>query len=68
MAGGSNDWNTLIDHQSSLLTETKNLVCKTEELLNESKAQSKQNGTTMTLAIITLLASVVSIIISIAKP
>ena len=56
MAGGLNDWKTLIDHQSWLLTETKNLVGQQKEILIESKAQSKW---TITIAILALLASIV---------
>ena len=59
MAGGLNDWKTLIDHQSWLLTETKNLVGQQKEILIESKAQSKQNKWTITIAILALLASIV---------
>ncbi len=59
MAGGSNDWEALINHQSSLLTETKNLVGQQRELLKESKEQSRQNKWTLTIAILALLASIV---------
>ena len=59
MAGGSSDWTALIDHQSSLLTETKDLVGMQKQLIDESRRQSAQNKWTMTIAAITLLASVV---------
>lgn len=59
MAGGSNDWTALINHQSSLLTETKDLVGMQRELIKESKAQSKQNKWTLSLAVIALVASIV---------
>ena len=59
MAGGSSDWEALINHQSSLLTETKNLVGKTEKMLEESKSQSRQNKWTLALVALTLLASIV---------
>lgn len=66
MAGGNQDWKAPINHQSSLLTETKNLIGKTDklieesnELLKESRSQSKQNKWILLLATLTLLASIV---------
>lgn len=58
MAGGSQDWEALINHQSSLLTETKNLVGQQKDLLRESKTQSRQNKWTLSVAILALLASI----------
>ena len=64
MAGGSADWQTLINHQSALLTETKNLVGETRELvekseqmLNEVKTQSKHNKIVLVVAVLTLASS-----------
>jgi len=66
MAGGSADWETLINHQSSLLTETKNLLGETKELveksekmLEEVKIQSKHNKWVLAVAVLTLASSII---------
>lgn len=67
MAGGSSDWDALINHQSSLLTETKNLVGNTRDLLDEAKDQSIQNRRILILAVLTLFVSVAAMLITIIK-
>lgn len=57
MAGGSHDWEALINHQTKLLKETKNLVAHTEKLLREAKSQSRNSNLVLGIAVITLLIS-----------
>jgi len=59
MAGGSYDWEVLIQQQASLLLETKILVSKNEKILQESMQQSRQNTWTLCLAVLTFTASIV---------
>lgn len=68
-AGGSNEeWQALMDNQSSTLTEIKNLVGHMERMLAESKAQSDQNKTTLRLAQWTLAIAVVALVASVVVP
>lgn len=58
MAGGRADWETLISKQSELLTETKELVEKSEQMLVEVKKQSKHNKIVLAVAVLTLASSI----------
>lgn len=58
MAGGRDDWEQLINHQSSLLTETKDLVANTQKLLDQAESQSRQSRWTLFMAVLALLASI----------
>jgi hypothetical protein len=66
--GSSQDWEALINHQSSSLTEIKNLVGDMRQMLEESQAQSAQNKTTLTLAQWTLFIAVVTLLASVVVP
>jgi hypothetical protein len=68
-SGGSPaDWEALINHQSSTLTEIKNLVGDMRRMLDESQAQSKQNQSTLRLAQWTLFIAVVTLVASVLVP
>lgn len=58
MAGGQQDWEALINHMSSMLTETKNLVGKVENLLDEVKAQTRFNIAILTISIVALIVAI----------
>jgi hypothetical protein len=64
--GSSADWEALINHQSSTLTEIKNLVGRVGEMLEESQAQSKATKTTLRNAQWTLAVAVATLVASIA--
>jgi hypothetical protein len=68
-AGGSReDWEALINHQSSSLTEIKSLVGDMRSMLEESQAQSEQNKTTLRLAQWALLVVAVTLLASVVVP
>lgn len=58
MAGGQQDWEALIDHMSSMLTETKNLIGKVENLLDEAKKQTRFNFIILIISIATLIVAI----------
>lgn len=66
--GTAKDWEHLVNIASSTLTELKNLVKNTSDILDESQAQSQHAGETLKKAQLTLVVAVLTLLVSVAVP
>lgn len=67
MAGGRADIDTVIDHLSWMVTETKNVVGENREIVKQMQSQTKLNIAVLIFSVLTFAASVAAIVISITR-